>query len=168
MNRSLHATCFALLILMALRSPPSARASCAPIPGDLDGIGGMNVVDVQCGIVTTLWSLGGGGSVPACLAGGDVQLADVNCDGVPNVIDVQALILLALDLPLAPGADADGDGCVDACVAPPELSPRWAWVTGGATDMASDSYALRAVLGQWVTLEPAEAASKTLTPGVRP
>ena len=157
----------ALASFVLALAPARARASCAPVPGDLDGSGLMNVVDVQCGILSVLWSMGGLGLSPACLAGSDVKLADVSCDGATNVVDVQMLILLALDLPLISQLDADADGCVDACQVV-RLDPRWAWVSGGSTLPSSDNYTLRAVVGQWVIPTPSEGGGKTLAPGVKP
>ena len=68
-------------------------------------------------MLAALWGLTGdvGAPLPVCVADGSAAAADLNCDGMPNVVDVQMVIELALTGGLDPAVDADGDGCPDAC-----------------------------------------------------
>ena len=92
--------------------------SCHPceVGGDLDLSGGVSITDVQCAIVTNLWSAAGAieGQEPACLLA-PLSAADATCDGEFNVSEVVLLINRALGIPLDLSIDADGDGCPDAC-----------------------------------------------------
>ncbi len=81
----------------------------------------MNVVDVQCEIVSTLWGLlGSAGNPPACLRTDldPLVAADFNCDGQVNVTDIQGLVTLTLGIPLSATVDANGDDCPDTCQGP--------------------------------------------------
>ncbi len=89
-----------------LLAASTAGASCPAVPGDVTGDGGVNVVDVQCVVLTVVSA-----QVPACAA----LSPDVNCDGATNVTDAVLDAQFALALPLAAAIDADGDGCPDAC-----------------------------------------------------
>ena len=100
------------LLLGALFGTGEAAAA---TPGDLNGDDTSNVVDVQCGILVALWEAGGGGSgLPGCLTEG-LPAADLNCDGSHDVLDIQALIRLALDLGFTVEHDHDKDDVHDAC-----------------------------------------------------
>lgn len=111
---------------------PTGLVAVGTPPGDLNASGDVDVVDVQCAILTTLWKLGGkAGDAPACLAG-PVVLADVQCDGTVDVVDVVQLIITALGQPLGPGIDADGDGCPDNCAAP-TVRHGFATITDGTS-----------------------------------
>jgi hypothetical protein len=103
--------------------------SCLIPAGDVDGSGLTNVSDVQCFILTGLWSLSGtigAGTEPACLSNAiygaananlDYILgADVNCDGNNDVSDVQLSIFLALKQKLPSAIDQNQDDCVDLCL----------------------------------------------------
>jgi sugar lactone lactonase YvrE len=105
--------------------PLPASAACPDLPGDVDTNGVLDVVDVQCAILGALWWIGGEGAAPACLGGGGCPLdaADINCDGTVDVSDVQLDVSFALAVPVADVLDANGDGCVDACVGWPGLCP---------------------------------------------
>ncbi len=95
---------------------PRARAACLSPVGDVTGNGVADVVDVVCGVLTTLWQLNGqGGPAPACLPSGSWRAADTDCNGNVDVVDVQMLAFQALGLPLSVAVDANGDGCADAC-----------------------------------------------------
>lgn len=97
--------------ITVLKPPPG----CAEPPGDVDASATLSVTDVQCAIVATLWVLGNEvGEPPACLAG-DVDAADVNCDGSVNVSDITLVTQRVLGMPLDPAGDADGDQCPDSC-----------------------------------------------------
>ncbi|NUN12238.1 MAG: hypothetical protein HUU55_01230 [Myxococcales bacterium] len=83
--------------------------------GDINGDGNVNVIDAHCGIILSLWELGGQvGAAPACAAQ-PLSKADVNCSGTVNVIDVNILITLALNQPLSSGVDPSGTGCAAPC-----------------------------------------------------
>jgi hypothetical protein len=111
---------FALASLGALcawvGSPGVAQAECLTPPGDVDGSGLTNVVDVQCALVTSLWYLNNQqGPIPNCVASVGGLVADTNCDTIVNVADVQIVIGYALSIPLSAAIDANGDQCPDAC-----------------------------------------------------
>jgi hypothetical protein len=105
------------IFLFLLLPIQSAEASCLTPAGDINQSTEADVGDVQCLILTTLWELSGGdGPAPGCVTvtlGG----ADLNCDGSRSVIDVLLSIQLALGQSLSPLVDADGDDCVDTCLA---------------------------------------------------
>ncbi|NUN14379.1 MAG: hypothetical protein HUU55_12180 [Myxococcales bacterium] len=106
--RSVSAQCIHSLSFVDLGSPP----------GELTGDGIINVTDVQCAVVVSLWTLSGSsGTPPSCLKGPPVR-ADVQCDGNINIVDVIIQINLALQAPLDPALDKDGDLCPDDCAAP--------------------------------------------------
>ncbi len=106
-------------LVFALAPTAPARAACGPNFGDVNGNATVDVVDVQCSILAALWALGDPNApVPPCVAGGDVAVADANCDGQPNVVDVQLLIGIVLGTPISASVDADGNGCPDACEGP--------------------------------------------------
>jgi len=92
-------------------------SGCLDPTGDLDGTGATNVVDTQCGLLAVLAVLTGGTEAvpPECLADGDLQRADVTCDGSVDVTDVLIVIQIALDLPLETAIDSDQDSCPDLC-----------------------------------------------------
>jgi hypothetical protein len=96
-------------------NPTTPACICEGLLGDINGSGEVNVSDVVCGIQTALWAGGEVGPPPGCLAG-PPTIANLNCLGNVNVVDVQLLILLALQIPLSGNLDADADGCPDACV----------------------------------------------------
>jgi hypothetical protein len=89
---------------------------------NLSGV--TNVVDVQCGVVASLWALNPQGQPePECVAG-DLLNADANCDGLPTVSDVQALIAYSVGIGLSAAVDANGNACPDTCDSPPgEIVP---------------------------------------------
>ncbi len=82
---------------------------------DLQGDGASDIVDVQCGILVTLWFLDPSvGPPPTCLAT-QANHTDANCDGFVNVVDVQVYVYHALGSALPAALDADADGCPDGC-----------------------------------------------------
>lgn len=92
-----------------------AWASCVQPLGDLGADGDTSVADVQCLIVGTLWEIGGGvDGPPGCLPE-DLAIADLNCDELINVSDVNIAIGVALELELPFALDEDGSGCPDSC-----------------------------------------------------
>lgn len=110
------AICIGLLLATVLPSPSNAGQCLSPV-GDVNGNGATNIVDVQCLILTSLWSLNNQeGLPPDCIAGAP-DTADVNCDFQLSVVDVQVLVNLALGSPLSSQIDGDKDGCPDACSA---------------------------------------------------
>jgi hypothetical protein len=107
-----------LLVLAGSVSVGSASwAACVDPPGDLDANGDPNVVDVQCAILVSLWTLSGSipDASPGCAGASPLERADMNCDGQGNVVDVQIAIQYALDQALDPAIDANADACPDAC-----------------------------------------------------
>jgi len=85
------------------------------VPGDLNDDGSADVLDVQCAILSALSELSEPAApLPTCLVG-DLNVADPNCDGVVDVIDVLLFIEAALDIPLSANLDGNGNGCVDQC-----------------------------------------------------
>lgn len=90
-----------------------------PVPaGDPNGDGVVNVLDVQCIILFALWDvLGAVEPPPGCLTG-PPSVVDLDCNGQPDVADVQVAIRLALGMSVAASMDTDGDGCPDACQLP--------------------------------------------------
>ena len=93
---------------------------CLSPVADVNGTSNVNVLDVQCVLLVSLWELSGSpsGSIPVCLAVPTYK-ADLNCSGTTNVGDVLVAIPLALSLSLDASIDANGDDCPDACVFPP-------------------------------------------------
>ncbi|NUN15032.1 MAG: hypothetical protein HUU55_15490 [Myxococcales bacterium] len=105
---------FGIVLVLGVQSLP-VYASCVTPPADISQNGITDVVDVQCGILTALYTLGGSvGELPACI-GPDTNAADVNCDGQADVVDVQLIIGVALKSPFSLELDLDQDGCVDTC-----------------------------------------------------
>lgn len=101
--------------LFLLGYAPTAYAVCLDPPGDVAGSVETNVVDVQCQILGTLWSLGGGQSpFPLCYKVNPPG-ADLDCDGSISIVDAVNTILLALSGQLDPAVDSDGNQCVDTC-----------------------------------------------------
>ncbi len=83
--------------------------------GDVTGDGSVDVSDVVCTVLEVLWTLAPDeGFLPQCAAA-DPTAADVDCDGKVNVNDAVLVSTMALELPLNPAIDADGNGVVDAC-----------------------------------------------------
>ncbi len=112
--------CAVAAALVGTTAATAHAASCATW-GDVDGSGGVDVIDVQCAVLTTLWSLGGpGAALPHCVVASGVFAADLDCDHLVQVDDVQLAIGGALGIPLAAALDANGNACPDACEAPPE------------------------------------------------
>jgi len=88
-------------------------------PGDATGDGNTNVSDTQC-IIRTVLSAMYGIDPPSCLD--DPIKADLNCDGVVTMIDVQLSIDRALscgtgycNAPMSPEIDVNQDGVHDQC-----------------------------------------------------
>lgn len=93
---------------------PSGHATCVELPGDLNGSGDVTIVDIQCAILVSLWSLTEVGDVPACVVV-PITDADVDCSGDINIVDVTVVIPAVLGSPLATTLDQDANGCVDVC-----------------------------------------------------
>lgn len=111
-------SCVILLTCTLFMARPIFAACPDPL-GDLNGNGDVNIVDAQCAILTALWALGGYvTSPPQCLIDPTGSAADVNCDGQPNIVDVQLIIAVALNQPLDPAIDGNGNGCPDVCEEP--------------------------------------------------
>jgi hypothetical protein len=93
-----------------------ASAQCADPVGDITGDGATDVVDVQCAVLSALYSLAPelGGELLVC-ASGDPLAADVDCSAAVDVVDVSVAIVAALGTVLPEAIDGDGDLCPDAC-----------------------------------------------------
>ena len=106
----------ALSLLLLLSTPGTLHAECIQPLGDLTQDAEINVVDVQCSILTVLSSLESENATPPnCLNGGGEALADLNCvDGV-TVTDVQLVIQFTLQQPLSFELDINGNSCPDTC-----------------------------------------------------
>ena len=110
------AGCISLLAVLLGAGP--ALAECEGVPGDLTQNGVVDVVDVQCSILTALYE-----QVPDsdpglldCMGGpGQLALADLSCSGEINVVDVLLNLTLALGSPLNSEVDSNGNGCHDNC-----------------------------------------------------
>lgn len=90
-------------------------ANCDPcqVAGDLDLSGNVTIVDVQCAIVSTLWTASGFTQPrPPCLKVPDTT-ADLDCSGSITVSEVILLINRVLAIPFSPALDADQNGCPD-------------------------------------------------------
>ncbi len=87
------------------------------VDGNLTGGNTVNIVDVQCVLLASVWALQGdpNAPLPECLGPAGLQAADLNCDGQVDVVDVTAIISFALGAPLDVSVDADGNGCIDTC-----------------------------------------------------
>lgn len=83
--------------------------------GDLNGDGLVNVVDVQCLILTLRWpqepdkALGG----PDCLT--SYTSADLNCDGLVTDLDYPFIVDLSLGKALPLEVDSDANSIHDSC-----------------------------------------------------
>lgn len=89
----------------------SSQAQCLDPPGDLNGNGFVEIADIQCNILV---ALSPNGPAPACLKV-PLVAADIDCDGVTNVVDVVILIQYAANEPLASSIDGNTNQCPDAC-----------------------------------------------------
>ncbi|NUN13422.1 MAG: hypothetical protein HUU55_07280 [Myxococcales bacterium] len=111
--------CTTVVIGLLVSSPPAA-AQCLNPPGDVDGNGTSNIVDVQCVILTVLAVLVGTPTPPCVAAGLPITAVDVTCGDGVTVADVLVAIEYALGAELKSSIDGDGDACPDACL-PSEL-----------------------------------------------
>ena len=102
----------------------SALTSCPSVPGDLNGNGAADVVDVQCSILAALTDLDTTGltPVPNCLEDG-MSSADQDCSDSISVVDISLCIQLSLGMPLDPAVDTDGDQCHNGCEDPTTSDP---------------------------------------------
>jgi hypothetical protein len=92
---------------------PDSADSCYGPQGDVNSSGASDVADAMCALLASLWTTG---NPPACL-GVRPQNADLNCDGLRTVSDVQLSIHYALGMPLPSGIAQDPE-CVDTCAMP--------------------------------------------------
>ena len=101
-------------IVELIEAVPSASASCGDDFADFNLSGGnVDVIDVQCSILTALVQVGDT-ELPDCLVA-SLEAADLNCDGSQDVIDVLLVIQAALGFSLDEAIDSDFDGCPDTC-----------------------------------------------------
>jgi cysteine-rich repeat protein len=98
------------------------------IPGDVTGDGAVNVADIQCTVLAAM-----SGKVPACLGAAG---ADLNCDDVTDIVDVQTEVLIVLYHPkngLPVEKDANGNNIHDDCESGPVEQCGDAFCTGTET-----------------------------------
>lgn len=108
----------ALALTMATgQFSPAYSATCGPGYADLTASGTVDVLDVQCAVLVTLWTLQGEPTLaPPCAAAG-INEMDLNCDGSRNIVDVIFFVNTAIGGGLSVAADSDQDGCPDLCQA---------------------------------------------------
>ena len=132
-----HAVCVAvfLVIIMAYSS-----ISWAAYPGDVTGDGKLNVVDLQCVVLS---SINLDQSAPVgCLSWAGA--GDINCGGETNIVDVQLVARMSLaklhGLPGIPlGKDYDHDNVHNNCDTCPHVwNPEQA---DGDEDLVGDAWA---------------------------
>lgn len=122
----------ALLLWAVVAGSAHPGVAANPLPtcwqgADLNGDGKINVVDVQCWLISSQ-----AGSLDACL----LTTMDINGDGSSSVVDLQRLLLFAVGAPLGANCDVDGDGCADPCaVNPPDGCAEFCSVSGKAGDV---------------------------------
>jgi hypothetical protein len=90
-------------------------AQCLAPLGDVDSSGAVNVIDVQCSILVTLWTLQSENQPAPICANGTPFRADLDCSEEVSIVDVQILVQASLGVPLNPAIDADANGCPDSC-----------------------------------------------------
>ena len=104
-------------VLLVALYPAGAHAMCGPVLGDVNQSGETNVADVQCTILVALNEQNptGFGEMPECMDEAAMEVADLQCDGSVNVVDVVLSITYALEAPLSVEIDANQDACPDSC-----------------------------------------------------
>lgn len=104
------------VFLLLTLDPRLARSDCELFGADVNADETLNVVDVQCTILGSLWMLGGSkGAFPPCLTRG-WGAADLDCGGIVDVVDVQLVITAVIYQQWPIDLNEDQDGCLDACV----------------------------------------------------
>lgn len=93
----------------------ASPSGCMVPLGDINQDQKVDVGDVQCTILVSLWSLGQISGLPPDCALPSVDVTDINCSGTTDVQDLQLCILLVLNAPLDASIDADNNLCPDAC-----------------------------------------------------
>lgn len=105
----------ALLIILLLSVPSASAATCLHLGADVNGDKNLNIIDVQCVILGTLWGLSGGKTTfPPCLTLG-WGMADLDCGGTLEVVDAQLAIMAVVQQFWPVELDSDQDDCLDAC-----------------------------------------------------
>lgn len=106
-------TRLALLVLLVAgvvaAVPGSARASCGPWFGDVNGDFRVDLGDALCVRAAVA------GGAAGCLSG--AAAGDLDCDGGLSAADLWLALGAAQGLTLGAAVDGDGDGCPDACAA---------------------------------------------------
>ncbi len=121
--------CTALICSLSSTAYAGGGPSCDY--ADVTCEGAINIVDVQCIILTMVWDFSLANiSPPKCLAefasldqlasvGSSIEdLADLDCNGSITIADIQVGVALAVGQPLSVQIDADGDQRHDACLPP--------------------------------------------------
>lgn len=115
--RCVRAWCVPGVVVAGSLLVGEARATCLEPPGDVNGSGTVNVVDVQCALIVALWELEGSADAPTCAGPEPTSTVDANCDGGVDVADAVIHVAYAIGAPLDAAVDGDGDSCPDACAA---------------------------------------------------
>ena len=95
-----------LLVLVVVVQTAQAAA-----PGDVTGDEQVDVADLQCTVLASLNPV-----PPPCLPG--LGAADLNCDGITDVVDIQLMVLIVLVYPqlgIPPDKDLNGNNIHDDC-----------------------------------------------------
>lgn len=135
----------------------SSFAQCLSPPGDLNGNGFVEIADIQCNILV---ALSPNGPAPACLAV-PLAAADIDCDGVTNVVDIVILIQYAANEPLASSIDGNTNQCPDACEG---IFSHFELPVVYLGSSKSTSYSLEAVGQALPTSGSSSSTNFTLTP----
>ncbi|NUN16624.1 MAG: VCBS repeat-containing protein [Myxococcales bacterium] len=105
----------------AVVQPVGALATCDVVLGDVNGSGGVDVVDVQCSILTVLASLAENPDPPCLSAVG--ASPDINCDGIVSVTDIIAVIGFVVEKTAEDSGVGTGAGCSNPCLVAPSVCP---------------------------------------------
>lgn len=98
-------------------TPPNAELLPCPmgLPGDTNGDKLVDVTDVQCVILLSLWDLQGKSyAVPGCLTQ-SLDKANIDCNTQIDVVDVLLVIRLSFQSPFDLAIDSNRNFCHDAC-----------------------------------------------------
>ncbi|NUN15951.1 MAG: hypothetical protein HUU55_20180, partial [Myxococcales bacterium] len=98
-------------------TPPNAELLPCPmgLPGDTNGDKLVDVTDVQCVILLSLWDLQGKSyAIPGCLTQ-SLDKANIDCNTQVDVVDVLLVIRLSFQSPFDLAIDSNRNLCHDAC-----------------------------------------------------
>lgn len=86
--------------------------------GDVNGDGDVDILDVQCTVLTALWQLTGPESEGPICQQDAPDASDLNCDGFIDVSDAAIHVTMALGASLPTVIDTNANQCPDACEVP--------------------------------------------------